>query len=248
MPPMQRTASCASHERRGRATIHSPPNILSARHTSRQTQRNGTGRNLGGVEANNTSHQIDHHRPRWTGLAPRSESRSKNLFRLYAAKALFIWNSYAAPFILTPNCIMGADHHGCGHGHEALSSGEYRKSVFSADLHRTASGSRCSNPACDLARIPDCLRQHRIELSLRVMDAERGLAREGRVGCGRSPRDGDDFGLSGRRPVVPLQAQAIQLCADRATGAIESGCDLPGRLTFVSFQIVGSQHEEQCGQ
>jgi hypothetical protein len=106
---MQQTASCASHERRGRATIHSPPNILSARHTSRQTQRNGTGRNLGGVEANNTSHQIDHHRPRWTGLAPRSESRSKHLFRLYAAKALFIWNSYAAPFILTPNCIMGAD-------------------------------------------------------------------------------------------------------------------------------------------
>jgi hypothetical protein len=80
------------------------------------------------------------------------------------------------------------------------------------------------------------------------MDAERGLAREGRVGCGRSPGDGDDFGLSGRRPVVPLQAQAIQLCADRATGAIESGCDLPGRLTFVSFHIVGSQHEEQCGQ
>jgi hypothetical protein len=39
------------------------------------------------------------------------------------------------------------------------------------------------------------------------MDAERGLAREGRVGCGRSPRDGDDFGLSGRRPVVPLQAK-----------------------------------------
>lgn len=43
--------------------------------------------------------------------------RSKHLFRLYAAKALFAWNSYAAPFILTPAqtkvLIMGADmkHH-----------------------------------------------------------------------------------------------------------------------------------------
>jgi hypothetical protein len=109
--------------------------------------------------------------------------------------------------------------------------------VFFCPIEGYAFGSSCARfgSSCArsrLARIPDRLRQHRVELRLGVLHGAQGLAR-GALPVGRwALRHRYDRGLGGRGHVAALEAQAVQLGAYGAAAAIKLGGDLPGTETI----------------